>query len=92
MDLRITNGYVNRQCFQVCCQERQCLNDTAWIETTVADKNNLTNRITVPGFCVGHQLYDLCYLWRETSCPFKEAAVHSGTNSNLPAPPYLKIF
>ncbi len=68
------------------------MNDTAWIVTSVAGKSGLTITIAVPGSCVGKQLYGLRYLWRETPVPFKEAAIYSGTDSNLPSPPYLKIF
>jgi hypothetical protein len=46
----------------------------------------------VPNECVGKQLYGLRYLWRTTPCLFKEAAIYSGTDPNLPSPPYKKNF
>ncbi len=68
------------------------MNDTAWVETAIAGKSDLTITVTVPSSCVGQQLYGIRYLWRETPCPFKQAAIYSGTDSNLPSPPYLKLF
>ncbi len=68
------------------------MNDTAWVVTTIAGKSDLTITVTVPSSCVGQQLYGIRYLWRETPCPFKQAAIYSGTDSNLPSPPYLKLF
>jgi hypothetical protein len=52
----------------------------------------LTITVTVNSSCVGQQLYGIRYLWAETPCPFKQAAIYSGTDSNLPSPPYLKLF
>ncbi len=77
---------------QVCCQESQCRNDTIWVPTTISSKSSLTISLTVDSSCVGKQLYGVRYLWRETPCPFKQAAIYSGTDSNLPSPPYLKLF
>jgi len=68
------------------------LNDTVWIPATVSSKSSLTITVTLPSLCVGKQLYGIRYLWRETPCPFKQAAIYSATDSNLPSPPYLKIF
>ncbi len=75
---------------QVCCQGSVCLNDTVWVPSTIKNKNDLT--ITVNSSCIGQQLYGLRYLWRETPCLFKQAAIYSSTNPNLPSPPYLKVF
>lgn len=77
---------------KVCCQGNQCLNDTLWVPSTVLNKVNLMITIAVNSSCVGQQLYGIRYLWRETPCPFKQAAIYSGTDSNLPSPPYLKLF
>ena len=82
----------NRNGFEVCCQGSECLNDTIWIPSTISNQNGLTITLTVPNTCVGKQLYGLRYLWHETPCPFKQAAIYSGTDSNLPSPPYLKLF
>jgi hypothetical protein len=68
------------------------LNDTLWVPSTVSSKNDLTITITVNSSCVGQNLYGLRYLWHETPCPFKQAAIYSGTDPNLPSPPYVKLF
>jgi sialate O-acetylesterase len=81
--------------FQVCCQESKCLNvfaADAWVPSTISAKSGLTITLTVPSACVGKQLYGLRYLWRETPCPFKQAAIYSSTDANLPAGPYIKVF
>ncbi len=77
---------------QVCCQESQCVNDTIWVPATISSKSGLTILLTVDSSCAGKQLYGVRYLWRETPCPFKQAAIYSGTDSNLTSPPYLKLF
>ena len=58
----------------------------------MSNKNGLTITLTVPYSCVGKQLYGLRYLWRTTPCPFKQATIYSGTDPNLPSPPYIKVF
>ncbi len=79
-------------CFQVCCNVSQCRDNFPWIPSTVSSKSELTITLTVPSVCVGQHLYGLRYLWRETPCPFKQAAIYSGTDPNLPSPPYIKFF
>ena len=86
IELRNPNG------FEVCCQGNECLNDTIWVPSTVSSKSGLTITVEVNNQCVGKQLYGLRYLWRTTPCPLKQAAIYSGTDSNLPSPPYQKIF
>ena len=79
--------------FKVCCNGSQgCADGVPWTPSPVSGKSELTITLTVPAECVGKQLYGLRYLWRETPCPFKQAAVYSGTDSNLPTPPYIKLF
>jgi sialate O-acetylesterase len=78
--------------FEVCCQGSQCSNDALWVPSTVSSKSGLTITLTIPNSCVGKQLHSLRYLWRETPCPFKQAAIYSSTDPNLPSPPYLKLF
>ena len=78
--------------FQVCCLGKECFNDYVWVPATISNKNNLTITITIDNSCVGQQLYGVRYLWRETPCLFKQAALYSSTDPNLPSPPYLKIF
>jgi hypothetical protein len=78
--------------FQICCQGSQCLDDYIWIPSTISNKNGLTITITVNSTCIGKSLYGIRYLWHETPCLFKQAAIYSATDANLPAPPYLKVF
>ncbi|CAF4384016.1 unnamed protein product [Rotaria socialis] len=86
IELRNPNG------FEVCCQGSHCSNDTLWVPSTVLSKIGLTITLTLDSSCVGKQLYGLRYLWRETPCPFKQAAIYSNTDANLPSPPYIKLF
>ena len=78
--------------FEVCCQGASCLNDTVWVPVNITSKSGLTITLTVDNSCVGKSLYGLRYLWRETPCPFKQAALYSSTDANLPSPPYIKLF
>jgi sialate O-acetylesterase len=86
IEVRTPNG------FEVCCQGAKCTDDTLWVPATVSGKTGLTVTLTVSPSCVGQQLYGLRYLWHETPCPFKQAALYSLTDPNLPSPPYLKLF
>ena len=70
----------------------KCSNDTIWIPAPITNKNGLTITIAVPNSCVGQQLYGIRYLWHQTPCLFKQAALYSTTDSNLPSPPYIKVF
>jgi sialate O-acetylesterase len=67
-------------------------NNTLWVPSTISKKDGLTITLTISSTCVGKQLYGIRYLWRETPCPLKKAAIYSSTDPNLPSPPYLKIF
>ncbi|CAF3836208.1 unnamed protein product [Adineta steineri] len=86
IELRNPNG------FEVCCQGSRCSDDSLWVPATVSAKNVLTITLIVSSSCVGQQLYGLRYLWRETPCEFKQAALYSFTDPNLPSPPYMKLF
>ena len=86
IDLRNPNG------FEVCCHGSNCSNDALWVSSVVSSKSDLTITIPIPDICIGKPLYGLRYLWRETPCPFKGAAIYSGTEANLPSPPYLRFF
>jgi len=86
IEIRNPNG------FEVCCFGSACSNDYIWVSSAISNKNGLTITLTVNSTCVGKQLYGLRYLWRETPCLFKQAAIYSATDPNLPSPPYLKIF
>ncbi len=76
----------------MCCLGIQCLNDTTWVPATASSKSDLSIVLTVDRSCIGQQLYGIRYLWRATPCLFKQAAIYSGTDANLPSPPYLKLF
>ncbi len=86
IELRNTNG------FEVCCVVNQCSEDSPWPPSPVSSKSGVTITLTLPSSCIGKQLYGLRYLWRITPCAFKQAAIYSGTDSNLPSPPYKKMF
>ncbi len=89
IELRNGNG------FEVCCEQSKCLNvvaAVAWIPLTISNKTDLTITLPVPSACIGKELYGIRYLWRETPCPFKQAAIYSSTDGNLPAGPYIKVF
>ena len=86
IEIRNSNG------FEVCCRANHCLNDTLWVPALISNKAGLTITLTIDQSCVCQELYGLRYLWRETPCAFKQAAIYSGTDSNLPSPPYLKTF
>lgn len=86
IEIRNSNG------FEVCCRGIRCLNDTLWVPAPISTKNGLTITLTVDDSCVCQELYGLRYLWRETPCIFKQAAIYSGTDSNLPSPPYFELF
>jgi sialate O-acetylesterase len=82
----------NSEGFEVCCQGTQCTNDNIWLAAPAALKSSLSITLTVPSSCVSRPIYGVRYLWRETPCEFKQAAIYSSTDSNLPSPPYLKVF
>jgi len=83
----------SRNFFEVCCRGEDCEhNDRYWEPSLATDKSGLTITLTVNSACVGKVIYGLRYLWRETPCPFKQASVYSATDTNLPSPPYLKLF
>ncbi|CAF5009988.1 unnamed protein product, partial [Rotaria sp. Silwood1] len=86
IDLRNPNG------FEVCCKGSRCKDDSLWVPATASSKYALTITLTISSSCVGKHLYGLRYLWRETPCLFKQAALYSYTDRNLPSPPYLKLF
>ncbi len=77
---------------QVCCQGAACSDDNLWVAAPASPKSSLSITLAIPSTCVSQQIYGVRYLWRETPCPFKGAAVYSGTDANLPSPPYIKTF
>lgn len=78
--------------FEVCCQGYNCGNNARWVPANITSQSGVTITLRIDNSCVGKSLYGLRYLWRETPCPFKQAALYSSTNTNLPSPPYLKLF
>ena len=80
----------------MCCINKQVCssNDTVWVPTPAVSIQGqpLTITLTVPNSCVSKPIDGLRYLWRETPCLFKEAAVYSTADSDLPAPPYIHFF
>jgi sialate O-acetylesterase len=52
----------------------------------------LTISLAVPTQCISKVLTGIRYLWKETPCLFKQAAVYNSEDSNLPAPPYIHFF
>ncbi len=90
VELRNPNG------FEVCCLGKQvcAANDAAWVATPASriEGEPLTIALTVPSACIGKVIDGLRYLWRETPCLFKQAAIYSTLDSNLPAPPYIQFF
>lgn len=77
---------------KVCCNTSTCEDYVPWTASTITGKNDLTITIAVPNECIGQKLYGLRYLWRTTPCLFKQAALYSATDENLPSPPYIKLF
>ncbi|CAF1689349.1 unnamed protein product, partial [Adineta ricciae] len=79
--------------FEICCQGVTCeTNDDVWIPSSISDKSDLTLIIRIRNACTGKPIYGLRYLWHEIPCPYKQAAIYSITDPNLPSPPYMKIF
>ena len=79
--------------FEACCLGARCLNDSeTWVPAPITSKNNVTITITVAFGCAGQVINGIRYLWRETPCPFKQAAIYSGTDGNLPSPPFIQYF
>ncbi len=81
---------------QVCCQGREVCstNDLIWVATVASRIEGAPMTIGLRGHdsCTSKRLDGIRYLWRETPCLFKEAAVYSGEDMDLPAPPYIEYF
>ena len=82
--------------FEVCCQDKAACstNDLIWVPTVAKATEGEPLTLTLSGHdsCKSKAINGIRYLWRETPCPFKEAAVYNGEDSDLPAPPYIKYF
>ncbi len=70
------------------------MNDTAWVNATASRiaGASLTISLTVDASCVSKPIDGLRYLWKETPCLFKGAAVYNSEDTDLPAPPYIHYF
>lgn len=90
VELRNSNG------FEICCQGKQICtpNGTEWVTTPASpiEREPLTIALAVAPSCVGKVIDGLRYLWRETPCLFKQAAIYSTLDPNIPTPPYIKFF
>ncbi len=90
VELRNPNG------FELCCLGKNICtaNETLWAAAPASriEGEPLTIALTVPSACIGKVIDGLRYLWRETPCAFKQAAIYSTLDSNLPAPTYIKFF
>ncbi|CAF3431994.1 unnamed protein product [Rotaria sp. Silwood1] len=90
IELRNPNG------FEVCCASKQICNTTDSVWTAAPanpiEEASLTISIAVSNSCISKPINGLRYLWRETPCLFKQAAVYNSDDSDLPAPPYIHFF
>ncbi|CAF3803579.1 unnamed protein product [Rotaria sp. Silwood1] len=70
------------------------LNKTAWLDVSANYDpiSPITVKLTIPMECRSQSIHGVRYLWRETPCQFKEVAVYSTADSNLPAPPFIYFF
>jgi len=82
--------------FEVCCQGKDVCssNDLQWVLTVASRIPGAPLTISLRGHdsCTSKTINGIRYLWRETPCLFKEAAVYSGEDPDLPAPPYIQYF
>jgi len=92
----IVNHYRNYFLIKICCAGIKVCNtsDTTWVPTPASriEGASLTISLAVPSSCVSKSINGLRYLWRETPCLFKQAAVYNSEDSDLPAPPYIHYF
>lgn len=90
VELRNPNG------FELCCLGKETCtnNETLWVSALASriPGEPLTISLSVPSSCVGKTIDAFRYLWRETPCSYKQAAIYSTLDSNLPAPTYIKYF
>ncbi|CAF4083979.1 unnamed protein product [Rotaria sp. Silwood2] len=90
VELRNPNG------FEICCAGKQVCNttDSVWTEASASriEGMSLTISLAVSNSCISKPINGLRYLWRETPCLFKQAAIYNSQDSDLPAPPYIHFF
>ncbi len=80
----------------MCCQSKEVCrsNDQLWAPALAKAMKGvpLAIALTVQDASVSKPINGLRYLWRETPCLFKQAAVYSGEDPDLPAPPHIHFF
>ena len=87
-----------QRCFhlQICCDGKQVceVHDAVWHSAPASRIEGvaLSISLAVPSQCISKPLDGLRYLWKETPCLFKQAAVYNSEDSNIPAPPYIHFF
>ena len=81
---------------KVCCAGKDVCstNDAAWEGAPASriEGSSLAISLAVPSQCVSKAINGLRYLWKETPCLFKQAAVYNSEDSDLPAGPYIHYF
>jgi sialate O-acetylesterase len=65
-----------------------------WVNATASriEGTSLMISLDVDTSCASKPIDGLRYLWKETPCLFKQAAIYNSVDSNLPAPPYIRYF
>jgi sialate O-acetylesterase len=80
----------------VCCSGIPVCNttDAAWLAAPAsrAEGTSLGVSLAVPSQCVSKTINGVRYLWKETPCLFKEAGVYNSEDSDLPAPPFIRLL
>ena len=90
IELRNSHG------FEICCHGKEICstNETLWNAALASQipEEQLAILLTVPSECIDKTIDGLRYLWRETPCLFKQAAIYNSLDSNIPAGPYIHFF
>ncbi len=80
----------------MCCGgENVCRsNDAAWVAAPASriEGEALTISLALPNQCAALMIDGVRYLWKETPCLFKQAAVYNSEDSDLPAGPFIHYF
>ena len=82
--------------FQICCIAKDICqsNETVWVAAPASEIKGspLSISLAIPSSCISKRLFGYRYLWRETPCAYKEAAVYNIEDQDIPAPPYIHFF
>jgi sialate O-acetylesterase len=101
MDLKYAPFSLLNHCYKyflvkVCCVGIDVCNsnDAAWVPAPASriEGVSLTISLAVPSQCTALLIDGLRYLWKETPCLFKQAAVYNSEDSDLPAGPHIHYF